>query len=198
MLQYHYNVPNFRLHFQFGERRRFDYHIESFFDIEISSIIDSLDALTNDSISEYQILVSFSDDFGYYDADRTFNEADRLVKVLINESNSQGYNTTVKYSDPYQFLKLMKTQNLTFGQFKGDFLPYQETYNGQTDFWSGYYSTKLHLRRQIMHLYNDLQATKLLLAIRVLSKYKGIANLKQKVYENIENINKIIIKAEAT
>ena len=194
--QFHYGTPDFFMDSRFGKYRRSNWKVDNFFTILVDSAIKGLNAMTNGNIPEYHVLTSFSGDFGYIEADKVFREMPDFTKSLVECGNSQGYNTKVIFDTYYEYLKVLKSQNLTFGQFKGDFLPFQETYFGRTDFWSGFYSTKLHLKRQIVHLFNEIQTTKLLLAIRVLNKYHTIIDLDEAVSRAINSINEKILEAE--
>jgi hypothetical protein len=93
---------------------------------------------------------------------------------------------------------------LTYGVYKGDFLPYEERYDSWEDFWTGYYSTRLHMKRLIRHVFNDIQSTKTLLAIRAIM-YKsninsklshGSIHLGSATSYNIDTIQKKITQAE--
>ena len=159
VLPFHYTVPTYKLDYGIKAHRRYNYKIDAYFDTKVDSAIRGFNALTNGEIPEFHIINSVSDDFGYTDADLTYNELIRFSKSLIETGNSQDYNTSIVYSTYYEYLKILKRQNFTYGQFKGDFLPYQETYNGETDFWSGYFSTKIYLKRQVSHLFNEIQTT---------------------------------------
>jgi hypothetical protein len=84
---------------------------------------------------------------------------------------------------------------LTYGVFKGDFLPYEEKFDSWEDFWTGYYSTRLHMKRLIRHVFNDIQSTKTLLAIRAI-KYKSNSIHLGSTSYNIDTIQKKITQAE--
>lgn len=196
VLPFHYNVPSYNIDYQILVYRRYNYKVEAFFDLKVDAAIKGLNSLTNGKIPELHVVNSISDDFGYADAGFTFEELKRFNKILIETGNSIGYNTKIVYSTLYDYFKILKSQNFTYGQFKGDFLPYQETYNGNTEYWSGYYSTKIYLKRQIVHLYNEIQTTKLLLANRVLNRYHTIVGLDKTVCKDLDSINEKILKAE--
>ena len=198
MLQYHYDVPHTwfdRGFIEVDKSGRFKEHV---FDIKIDRMIKSFNAITNDTISEYHVMVPMGGDFAYQDAEKVFAELDKFIGNLTEFGNSKGYNTTIKYGNLYEYFKVLKNQDLTYGQFKSDFLPYQENDNHLTwnYYWTGFYSTKLHLKRQIRHVFNELQTTKLFLAIRILNRYHSILNLSSKVVFNfIDHINDKIEQA---
>ena len=51
------------------------------------------------------------------------------------------------------------------GLLKEIFKPYNEPFEGYEDFWTGYYSTRLHLKRYIRHTFNQIQSFKTFVAI---------------------------------
>ena len=140
-------------------------------------------------------MIPFGDDFSFQKAKTVFKEIEEFLVDLKSLTNSRGYNTTIQYSNLYEYFRILKDQELEFGQFKGDFLPFQELLNHQNDVWTGYYSTKIHLKRQTVHAFNELQTTKLLLAIRVLNKFHSIKKLNQTEKNYIEHIDKNIEEA---
>ena len=86
--------------------------------------------------------------------------------------------------------------NLTYGLFKGDFLPYIEEVKKDENFWTGYYSTRLHLKRYITHVFNEIQNTKTLMAIRSLNGNSGTVVFNQTMKDHLEKVNEYITKAE--
>ena len=189
ILQFFYVLPQVRFDQDFIDIDKSGSYRDVFYNIEIDRAIKSFNAITNGNISEYHVMIPFGDDFGFQNAEDVFVETDKLISNLTELGSSKGYNTTIKYSNLYEYFKILKTQNITFGQFKGDFLPYQEAFTHSNDYWTGFYSTKLHLKRQIVHVFNELQTTKLFLAIRVLSKYRSLVSLNKTVINYIDHIN---------
>ena len=86
--------------------------------------------------------------------------------------------------------------NLTYGVFKGDFLPYEEKFPEWEDFWTGYYSTRLHMKRMIRHVFNDIQSTKLLLAIRATSHNKNKIKFNGPTSFKIDGVTEKLFEAE--
>ena len=86
--------------------------------------------------------------------------------------------------------------NLTYGVFKGDFLPYEERFPDFEDFWTGYYSTRLHMKRLIRHVFNDIQSTKTLLAIRATHYNRNQINFNDVDSFKIDSIQEKITNAE--
>ena len=87
--------------------------------------------------------------------------------------------------------------NITYGMFKGDFLPFQEPFGQWEDFWTGYYSTRLHLKRLIRHTFNDIQSTKTLLTMRAIHKQSSNSiRFNDTLSSSIEAINSKIVDAE--
>ena len=194
ILQYFYVLPYVSLAKGFDELES-KYSIYKVYYYEIERAIESFDALSDGKIPEYHVMIPFGDDFSFQKAKTVFKEIEEFLVDLKSLTDSKGYNTTIKYSNLYEYFRILKDQELEFGQFKGDFLPFQELLNHQNDVWTGYYSTKIHLKRQTVHAFNELQTTKLLLAIRVLNKFHSIKNLNQTEKNYIEHIDKNIEEA---
>ena len=141
-------------------------------------------------------MIPVGDDFGFVLAEQVFNKVDSLISQLVVEGNSRGFITVAKYSSIIEYFKSLKSLNITFGNFNGDFLPYQEPFYGWDDFWSGYYSTRLHLKRSVRHVYNQIQSAKTLLVIRAIEKNNNSINFRNDTASIIDSINTIIKKAE--
>ena len=141
-------------------------------------------------------MVPMGDDFGFVLADKVFTKVDALMKQLVTEGNSRGFSTTVKYSSMMDYFHNLKELNFTFGNFKGDFLPYQEPFYGWDDFWSGYYSTRLHLKRVIRNVFNQIQSIKTLLVIRAIQSNNNSINFRNDTASTLDSINSVIRKAE--
>lgn len=103
-------------------------------------------------------MAASGDDFAFESAHQVFKAFDDLITELQNLGNNKGYDIEVKYSSLYQYFEDFKSLNLDLGVFKGDFMPFQEIWPGWSwnDFWTGYYSTRLHMKRWIRHTFNNL------------------------------------------
>eukprot|EP00344_Euplotes_crassus_P012347 CAMPEP_0197017414 /NCGR_PEP_ID=MMETSP1380-20130617/79524_1 /TAXON_ID=5936 /ORGANISM="Euplotes crassus, Strain CT5" /LENGTH=812 /DNA_ID=CAMNT_0042444507 /DNA_START=175 /DNA_END=2613 /DNA_ORIENTATION=+ len=86
--------------------------------------------------------------------------------------------------------------NLSYGVFKGDFLPYEERFPNWEDFWTGYYSTRLHMKRMIRHVFNDIQSTKTLLAIRATHHENNSIRFGGPFSFNVDKVQEKITDAE--
>jgi len=98
------------------------------------------------------------DDFAFQRAHQVFSAFDDLSGELKKLGKQKGFETEVKYSNLYGYFEDLKSTNLTYGLFKGDFMPYQEIWPGWNwnDYWTGYYSTRLHMKRWIRHTFNNI------------------------------------------
>ena len=98
------------------------------------------------------------DDFAFQEGRKVFHAFDSLKKELVKVGNNKGFETEVIYSTLPQYFDDLKRQELELGLFKGDFMPYQEIWPGWrwNDFWTGYYSSRLHMKRLIRHTFNSL------------------------------------------
>ena len=140
-------------------------------------------------------MVLIGDDFGFANAE-VFYKVDALMRHLVTEGYLRGFSTIVQYSSMMDYFHNLKELNLTFGNFKGDFLPYQKPFNGWDDFWSGYYSSRLYLKRVIRNVFNQIQSVKTLLVIRAIQSNNNSINFRNDTASAIDSINSAIRKAE--
>ena len=103
--------------------------------------------------------------------------------------------TSAGYSNIWGYFQDIEKSERLHNVFKGDFLPYREKYDGWDDFWTGYYSTRLHLKRNIRHVFNEIQGTKTLLAINAIVSNNESIKLsgKEKILDSIQDQ---LVKAE--
>ena len=141
-------------------------------------------------------MVPTGDDFAFLRAREVFNQVDALITQLTSLGEQKGYNTTVKYSNLYKYFDDLQKLNLDYGLFKGDFLPYQEPWYGWDDFWTGYYSTRMHLKRNIRYMFNQIQKMKTFLAIRSVQKNNGSVKFSEELERLIDETNQHIRTAE--
>ena len=188
MLQFFYVLPQIRLDDQFIYK-----NLESFkrvfYEKKIMPVIDELNKLSDNKINDYHVMVLFGDDFGFKKAEKVFEHLDDFIPILNKEGESRGYETVTKYSSIYEYFEILKTIDIEHGKFKGDFLPYVESRSSWNDFWTGFYSTKLHLKRMIRHVFNDLQSTKILFATRTIQKSKGSLDFNGNIISHVEKID---------
>ena len=102
-------------------------------------------------------MVPAGDDFAFKKAHEVFKAFDELAGELEKLGQKKGFETEVKYSSLAEYFENLKSTSLTFGLFKGDFLPYQEVKSDSNDYWTGYFSTRLHLKRWIRHTFNNIR-----------------------------------------
>lgn len=103
-------------------------------------------------------MVPAGDDFAFQRAKEVFHAFDELMKEVTKYGKKKGYDMEVKYSSLYQYFEDFKKLDVDPGLFKGDFMPFQEVWPGWgwNDYWTGYYSTRLHMKRIIKHTFNNL------------------------------------------
>jgi hypothetical protein len=138
------------------------------------------------------------DDFAFVRAKEVFNAFDDLSVELRKMGDQKGYETEVIYGNLYTYFDKLKTLDLDFGLFKGDFMPYQEVWPGWNwnDYWTGYYSTRLHMKRLIREVFNKLQSTKTLLTIKAVQTNKHSVQFQGALEVKIDQINNLIREGE--
>lgn len=155
-------------------------------------------SISNKTVEEYHIMCPAGDDFAFSKAKQVFAAFDDLSEELRKMGDQKGYETEVIYGNLYDYFDKLKTLNLNFGLFKGDFMPYQEIWPGWSwnDYWTGYYSTRLHMKRLIREVFNKLQSTKTLLTIKAVQANKHSVQFDGDLENDIDEINKLIKEGE--
>ncbi|CAI2377845.1 unnamed protein product [Moneuplotes crassus] len=197
ILQYFYTLPGLRLDSGFIGTNKKAY-AQQFWDYKIQTVIDSLNNVSGGTVPEYHIMAASGDDFAFQSGHQVFKAFDDLITELENLGTNKGYDIEIKYSSLYQYFEDFKSLNLDLGVFKGDFMPFQETWPGWdwNDFWTGYYSTRLHMKRWIRHTFNNLESIKAYLTIKAVQGNKGSVNFKSTTQASIDQINEVINEAE--
>lgn len=124
-----------------------------------------------------------------------FAKFDDLLKGLQTEGLRKGYKSDAKFSSLYDYFGSLHNSSTTYGVFHGDFLPYNEPKEKYEDFWTGYYSTRIHLKRYIRHTFNQIQSFKTLLAIEM-TRTGDIQELDSRFSDFLEQILDNIQQAE--
>ncbi|CAI2377711.1 unnamed protein product [Moneuplotes crassus] len=134
----------------------------------IQRSIDSIDRMSNFTAEEYHVMIPFGDDFGFVNGRKDFAKLDELYDALKVYSDSIGYETHIKYDSLENYLQDIKQLDLDYGLYKGDFLPFYESTPSWdwNDFWTGFYSTRIHLKSYERHVFRKLQSIKTLFAIK--------------------------------
>lgn len=83
---------------------------------------------------------TFGSDFEWTDAERWYNNLDKLIKYI--NSNPQKYNNvSIFYSTPSIYLKNLNVKkNVVWPTKTDDFFPYSDNPNG---FWAGFYTSRV-------------------------------------------------------
>lgn len=139
-------------------------------------------------------MIPVGDDFAYTNGQDDFVQIEILRKALQTYASNIGYNSEVKYNSLYSYFEEIKSMNLEFSSFKGDFLPYYEQYQGWNwnDFWTGFYSTRPHFKAYITHTFHQLQSLKTLLAIKAVeNSEEGELESKFEILKEIEDLTKL-------
>lgn len=196
ILQRHYNIPDIWSDSQFLSKS-----IESLkyntWSQEVDPPVKEIKDLSQNSSTKYNVMITAGDDFSYVNAGSIYGHYSDLAKALEDLGNkTHGFDTTAKFSNLYEYFRSIHDMGLTYPKFYGDFLPFHEPMSGWEDFWTGYYSSRLHLKRQIRHVFNDLQSTKTLLAIRAKAANSGHVNFTTDTAKQLDDMNKFILVAE--
>jgi lysosomal alpha-mannosidase len=102
------------------------------------------------------ILVTMGGDFQYRNADRWYNNLDKLIRH-VNEKQESGSNVNVFYSTPSCYLKALNDSGTKWSTKTDDFFPYA---TGDHSYWTGYYTSRPSLKRFIRESNAILQVCK--------------------------------------
>jgi hypothetical protein len=193
ILQFFYTLPGLRLDDGFIGVRKSSY-VGQFWDKKVQPIVDSLNNLTHSGINEYHVMAACGDDFAFHKGKAVYKAFDELIGELTKTGKNKGYDIEVKYSNLYTYFDEMKKLDVTYGLFTGDFMPYQELWPGWSwnDFWTGYYSTRLHMKRYIRDTFNKLQSVQSLLAIKAIDSNNGSVKLKAEDEIVVDQVNNLL------
>ena len=101
-------------------------------------------------------------DFEWYACEHRFKMLERLIRLF--EENPH-YNIKIQFSTPRQYTKAVYKEilekNITLAEKTNDFFPYRDSPNA---FWTGYFTSKPHLKRAIREASTYLQSVKKLLS----------------------------------
>jgi hypothetical protein len=139
-------------------------------------------------------MIPVGDDFSYTNGHGDFEQVDVLKDALEEYARGLGYNAEVKYNSLYSYFEEIKDMDLEFKNFKGDFLPLTQTYEDKagTDFWTGFYSTRPHIKAYITHTFHQIQSLKTLYAIKAVeSSEHGDIDSMSDIIKDIEKLMKL-------
>ena len=86
----------------------------------------------------------------------TMNLWESKVDIFKNDAWLKGYNASLIYSNVSYFFDKIGEGNNLISTYKGDFMPFIEPKEGFTDYWSGYYHTRPHMKGNIIEAYTKI------------------------------------------
>ncbi|CAI2375441.1 unnamed protein product [Moneuplotes crassus] len=137
---------------------------------EIRPSLNSISVLSNNEASNFNSMVCLGGDFFFVQAPQLFKKYNELLNSLRVDATEKRMIVDSRYSSLYDYFAGVHNWESKSGLFRGDFLPYNEPTNTTEDFWSGFYSTRLHLKRYIRYVFNQLQAFKIFVGVMHSSK----------------------------
>jgi len=95
------------------------------------------------------VLALFGGDF-HYQSETNFDYIDKFIELLNERSEKLfGIKINAFYSSVNDYFDHLKTLNLKFHTYVGDFVPYVEYFDHSFDYWTGFYTTFPALKTQI-------------------------------------------------
>lgn len=102
-----------------------------------------------DDLLEENVPVLIGDDFAYNTPQKDF-ELLRELYVVIHSNEKSSMFGTYKFSHPEELFQAMRSENLTYNEFRGDFMPSINYHPiiGQNS-WTGFYFTRPEFKLEI-------------------------------------------------
>lgn len=133
-------------------------------EIDLNRCLSSLKSFVTSMSKAYDndvIMILFGDDEFFHD----LNESRKLFKFLEDLKDSS-HDINIKLSTPSQYFEAAKAKKQTFPVVEGDLLPYITTHIRRRPLsWTGYYSSRPSLKKQIYENHNLARATEIFAAL---------------------------------
>lgn len=130
-----------------------------------------------------QLLMPFGDDFKFKDAKKQFSNMDQLVNE-VKQHPDKYPGVTLRYSTLSEYFTAVSRESLerdvTFNVYRGDFFPYADN---EESYWTGYYSTRPHLKILSRELERVGHAAEMLYALSRALRLQSPATFKQQLVD---------------
>lgn len=97
---------------------------------------------------------------------------------MNEDARKFGFDAQFQYSNVSNFFDKIGEGHNEISTFRGDFMPFIEEKGIWTDYWSGYYATRPHLKGNILETFCKIQAVKTMFVSAVLKNSSDSLNLK--------------------
>lgn len=115
-------------------------------------------------------MILFGDDFNWENAQQNYFQLDSIITEFERRNQNLSTNTSdvfnIKYSTPSEYVKAVK-EEVELPTRTGDFFPYSDDVNL---FWTGYFSSRPNLKRQVRETLSQAQASSEIFTFRNLEK----------------------------
>jgi alpha-mannosidase len=113
------------------------------------------------------VLVPLGDDFRY-NTPTEFDQQYHNYMQIMQFINSNDYNAEITFGTLTDYFREVRARQTEFKTLSGDFFVYSDIFSeGQPAYWSGYYSTRPHLKLLSRQLASGLRATEILFTMAV-------------------------------
>lgn len=140
----------------------------------------------------FHVMAAFGDDFAFQQAEQDFNKWNEFMEAIKTVGRNSGYEVEILYSDIYLYFSQIGSGESKLHSYNGDFIPYIEpkTWGGSgTDFWTGFYTSRPHLKGLVFEVYNEIMATKIYVINAILHVNHYQLNLTKDLESILQNLN---------
>ncbi|EGC39652.1 hypothetical protein DICPUDRAFT_96508 [Dictyostelium purpureum] len=137
----------------------------------VKKYLEYLEQISKTRISK-TILLQIGDDFTHYNAKKDFSASDEWLSYIKERKEEYGIKE-IKYATLSEYFEQLKkdieSENIKLNVFNKDFFPYATS---EKEYWTGYYTTRPTLKRQIRDVGN---------LIRISDSMFSILNIKNNI-----------------
>ena len=128
-------------------------------------MVNYINAQSNGSSSDSNIIVLIGDDFTYANAYSSFHELNQIIEMINKESDK--HNMTLVMSTPGSYVDALKAEQVKWPVRYDDLLNYFEDH---WSFWSGYYTSRPSFKKMIKDASNVFHSQAKLFARKMLDQ----------------------------
>jgi hypothetical protein len=108
-------------------------------------------------------MLLYGDDFIYNKIDSARSLLEKMERIISAFNTTPAFKLKAHFSTPSEYFQALKKADVKLRSFRADFLPYMNTKGTSFNFyWTGFYSSKPELKRQIAETHSLVRSAKML------------------------------------